>query len=156
MVRERYGEARAAKRCQAWNSGERIADVPHPPHHWQMDVIFSPAAASAYSIIVQAMACSHSSPSTRVGVSTSSVLSRPSRPLQESSLPCATRRNTGRLACTRRILSQIAPGGSTHGWARGAPILLPLNYGLSESVRGTWIHSTRRQNWLPDLRRPGR
>src|SRR5437588_2772518 len=48
-------EKRAAKRCQAWNSGERIADVPHPPHHWQMDVIFSPAAASAYSIIVQAM-----------------------------------------------------------------------------------------------------
>ncbi|EFH80041.1 hypothetical protein Krac_0580 [Ktedonobacter racemifer DSM 44963] len=45
-------------------------------------------------------------------------------------------RNTGRLACTRRILSQIAPGGSTHGWARGALILLPSNYGLSESVRG--------------------
>ena len=50
----------------------------------------------------------------------------------------------------------IAPGGSTHGWARGATILLPSNYGLWESVRGTWIHSTRRQNWLPDLRRPGR
>jgi hypothetical protein len=54
-------EKRAAKRCQAWNSGERIADVPHPPHHWQMDVIFSSAAASAYSIIVQVMTCSLSS-----------------------------------------------------------------------------------------------
>jgi len=54
-------EKRAAKRCQAWNSGERRASVPHPPHHWQMDVIFSPAAASAYSIIVQAMTCSLSS-----------------------------------------------------------------------------------------------
>ena len=48
-------EKRAAKRCQAWNSGERIADVPHPPHHWQMDAIFSPVVAAAYSIIVQAM-----------------------------------------------------------------------------------------------------
>ena len=54
-------EKRAAKRCQAWNSGERIADVPHPPHQWQMDAIFSPAAACAYSIIVQAMTCSLSS-----------------------------------------------------------------------------------------------
>jgi hypothetical protein len=54
-------EKRAAKRCQAWNSGERIADVPHPPHHWQMDVIFSPVVAAAYSIIVQAMTCSLSS-----------------------------------------------------------------------------------------------
>jgi hypothetical protein len=54
-------EKRAAKRCQAWNSGERIADVPHPPHHWQMDAIFSPVAACAYSIIVQAMTCSLSS-----------------------------------------------------------------------------------------------
>src|SRR5260370_26108515 len=54
-------EKRAAKRCQAWNSGERIADVPHPPHQWQMDVIFSLAAVSAYSIIVQAMTCSLSS-----------------------------------------------------------------------------------------------
>ncbi len=54
-------EKRAAKRCQAWNSGERIADVPHPPHHWQMDAIFYPVAASAYSIIVQAMTCSLSS-----------------------------------------------------------------------------------------------
>jgi len=25
-------EKRAAKRCQAWNCGERIADVPHSPH----------------------------------------------------------------------------------------------------------------------------
>src|SRR5438874_337101 len=41
-------EKRAAKRCQAWNSGERIADVPHPPHHWRMDVIFSPAAQSIF------------------------------------------------------------------------------------------------------------
>ena len=48
-------EKRAAKRCQAWNSGERIADVPHPPYHWQMDAIFSPVVAAAYSIIVQAM-----------------------------------------------------------------------------------------------------
>ena len=54
-------EKRAAKRCQAWNSGERIADVPHPPHHWQIDAIFSPVAASAYSIIVQAITCSLSS-----------------------------------------------------------------------------------------------
>jgi hypothetical protein len=54
-------EKRAAKRCQAWNSGERIADVPHPPHHWRMDVIFSPAVAAAYSISVQAMTCSLSS-----------------------------------------------------------------------------------------------
>ncbi len=51
-------EKRAAKRCQAWNSGERIADVPHPPYHWQMDAIFSPVVAAAYSIIVQAMTCS--------------------------------------------------------------------------------------------------
>ncbi len=54
-------EKRAAKRCQAWNSGERIADVPHPPHHWQMDAIFSPVVACAYSIMVQAMTCSLSS-----------------------------------------------------------------------------------------------
>jgi hypothetical protein len=54
-------EKRAAKRCQAWNSGERIADVPHPPHHWQMDAIFPPVVACAYSIIVQAMTCSLSS-----------------------------------------------------------------------------------------------
>ncbi len=54
-------EKRAAKRCQAWNSGERIADVPHPPYHWQMDAIFSPVVAAAYSIIVQAMTCSLSS-----------------------------------------------------------------------------------------------
>jgi hypothetical protein len=54
-------EKRAAKRCQAWICGERIADVPHPPHHWQMDVIFSPAVAATYSIIVQAMTCSLSS-----------------------------------------------------------------------------------------------
>ena len=62
-------EKRAAKRCQAWNSGERIADVPHPPHHWQMDAIFSPIAASAYSIIVQAMTCSLSSLASRPIVS---------------------------------------------------------------------------------------
>jgi len=54
-------EKRAAKRCQAWNCGERIADVPHPLHHWQMDAIFSPVAPHAYSIIVQAMTCSLSS-----------------------------------------------------------------------------------------------
>jgi len=54
-------EKRAAKRCQAWNCGERIADVPHPPHHWQMDAIFSPVAPHAYSISVQAMTCSLSS-----------------------------------------------------------------------------------------------
>jgi hypothetical protein len=54
-------EKRAAKRCQAWNSGERIADVPHPPHHWQMDAIFPPVVAAAYSIIVQAMTCALSS-----------------------------------------------------------------------------------------------
>ncbi|WP_201374194.1 hypothetical protein [Ktedonobacter robiniae] len=45
-------EKRAAKRCQAWNFGERIADVPHLPHAPQMDAIFSPVAASASSIIV--------------------------------------------------------------------------------------------------------
>jgi hypothetical protein len=45
----------AARRCQAWNSGERIADVVHPSHHWQMDAIFSPVAASAHAIIVQTM-----------------------------------------------------------------------------------------------------
>jgi len=28
-------EKHAAKRWQAWNGSERIADVPHPPHHWQ-------------------------------------------------------------------------------------------------------------------------
>ena len=54
-------EKRAAKRCQAWNCGERIADVPHPLHHWQMDAIFSPVAPHAYSIIMQAMTCSLSS-----------------------------------------------------------------------------------------------
>ena len=54
-------EKRAAKRCQAWNSGERVAAVPHPPRHWQMDAIFSPLVACAYSIIVQAMTCSLSS-----------------------------------------------------------------------------------------------
>jgi len=31
---------------------------PDRPPHWQMDAIFSPAAAAAYSIIVQAMTCS--------------------------------------------------------------------------------------------------
>ena len=50
-----------AKRCQAWNSGERIAAVPHPPHHWQRDAIFSPVAAAAYSISVRAMICTLSS-----------------------------------------------------------------------------------------------
>src|SRR5580700_5370936 len=50
-----------ALRCQAWNSGERIADVPHPPYHWQMDAIFSPVVAAAYSIMVQAMTCTLSS-----------------------------------------------------------------------------------------------
>jgi len=57
-------ERRAAKRCQAWNSSERIADVPHPPHHWPMGAIFSPVAASASSAdatIVRAMTCSLSS-----------------------------------------------------------------------------------------------
>jgi hypothetical protein len=54
-------ENRAAKRCQAWNSGERIADVPHPPYHWQIDAIFSPVMVATYSIIVQAMTCSLSS-----------------------------------------------------------------------------------------------
>jgi hypothetical protein len=39
-------EKRAAKRCQDWNIGERIANVPHPPHHWQVDAIFFPIAAS--------------------------------------------------------------------------------------------------------------
>jgi hypothetical protein len=48
-------EKRAAKRCQTGNSNECIADVPHPPHHWQMAPLFSPVAASAYAIIVQAM-----------------------------------------------------------------------------------------------------
>ena len=51
-------EKRAAKRCQAWNSGERIADVPHPHTTRRMDAIFSPVAAAAYSIIVHAMTCS--------------------------------------------------------------------------------------------------
>ena len=41
-------EKRAAKRCLAGNSGERIADVPHPPHHWQMDAIFSPVVARIF------------------------------------------------------------------------------------------------------------
>jgi hypothetical protein len=54
-------EKRAAKRCQVWNCGERIAHVPHPPHNSQVDAIFSPVAAAAYSIIVQAMSCSLSS-----------------------------------------------------------------------------------------------
>jgi len=54
-------EKRAAKRCQAWNSGERIADVPHPPHHWQMDAIFSLSWRAARAIMVQAMTCSLSS-----------------------------------------------------------------------------------------------
>jgi hypothetical protein len=57
-------ERRAAKRCQAWNSSERIADVPHPAHHWQMGAIFSPVAAAASSAdatIVRAMTCSLSS-----------------------------------------------------------------------------------------------
>src|SRR5437660_1693804 len=54
-------EKREAKRCQAWHSGERIADVPHLPHHRQMDAIFSSVVACAYSIMVQAMTCSLSS-----------------------------------------------------------------------------------------------
>src|SRR5260370_16902587 len=87
-------------------------------------------------------------------MSINSILSRPSLHLQQSSLPCAARRKTGRLACTRRILSQIAPGGSTHGWARGAPILLPSNYGISESVRGAWIRYTRGHNWFPHFTPP--
>jgi hypothetical protein len=41
-------EKHAAKRCQVWNSGERIADVPHSPHHWQMEAIFSPAAQNLF------------------------------------------------------------------------------------------------------------
>jgi hypothetical protein len=48
---QKYGEA-CSKRCQAWNSGERIADVPHPPHYWQMDAIFFPVATSAYSAMI--------------------------------------------------------------------------------------------------------
>ncbi len=44
-------EKRAAKRCQAWNPGERIADVTHPPYPSQMDAIFPPAVAAAYAII---------------------------------------------------------------------------------------------------------
>jgi hypothetical protein len=54
-------EKRAAKRCQAWNSGESIAAVPIQHTHPQMDAIFSPVAAAAYSIIVQAMTCALSS-----------------------------------------------------------------------------------------------
>jgi len=54
-------EKHAAKRCQAWNSGERIAAVPIHHTHPQLDAIFSPVAAAAYSIIVQAMTCSLSS-----------------------------------------------------------------------------------------------
>ena len=34
---------------------------PDRPPHWQMDAIFSPATAAAYSIMVQAMTCSLSS-----------------------------------------------------------------------------------------------
>jgi hypothetical protein len=31
---------------------------PDRPHRWQMDTLFFPVAASAYSIMVQAMTCS--------------------------------------------------------------------------------------------------
>ena len=51
-------EKRAAKRCQAWNSGERIADVSHLLYHWQVDAVFSPVMAAAYALIVQALICS--------------------------------------------------------------------------------------------------
>jgi hypothetical protein len=54
-------EKRAAKRCQAWNGGSRRTDVPHPLYYWQMDAIFSPVVAAAYSLMVQAMTCSLSS-----------------------------------------------------------------------------------------------
>jgi hypothetical protein len=57
-------ERRAASRCQAWDFGERIADVPDLPDHWRMGAIFSSVAAAASSadaIIARAMACSLSS-----------------------------------------------------------------------------------------------
>jgi hypothetical protein len=41
-------EKHAAQRCQAWHCGERIANVPHPPHHWPMDATFSPVAALVF------------------------------------------------------------------------------------------------------------
>ena len=54
-------EKRAAQWCQAWDFGERSAEIPHPPSSWRMDAIFFPVVASANSIIVQAMTCSLSS-----------------------------------------------------------------------------------------------
>jgi len=50
-------EKRAANRCQAWISGERIADFPHPPHPWHTYAVFCPVE-KACSTIVQAMTCS--------------------------------------------------------------------------------------------------
>src|ERR1051326_8469543 len=39
-------EKRAAKRCQAWNSGETHRCCSPSTPHWRMDAIFSPVAAS--------------------------------------------------------------------------------------------------------------
>jgi len=56
-------EKRAANRCQAWISGECIADFPHPLHLRQMDAAFCPVAQSRFDPAVQAMTCSLSIPS---------------------------------------------------------------------------------------------
>jgi hypothetical protein len=55
-------EKRVANRCQAGISGERIADVSHPPQPKHRYDVFCPAEKAA-STIVQAMTCSLSIPS---------------------------------------------------------------------------------------------
>jgi hypothetical protein len=49
-------EKRAAQWCQAWDFGEHIADIPHQPHSWWMDAIFSPVVAS-HMRLLRAMIC---------------------------------------------------------------------------------------------------
>jgi hypothetical protein len=39
-------EKRAAQWGQTWNFGGHIADIPHPPHSWRRDAIFSAVVAS--------------------------------------------------------------------------------------------------------------
>ncbi len=51
-------EKRTANRCQAGITGERIADVPHPPHPRPRYAVFCPVAQSRFASSVQAMICS--------------------------------------------------------------------------------------------------
>jgi hypothetical protein len=186
-------EKRAAKMCQTWNSGERIAAVPHPPDtladgchlfpcrgsrifdHCASDELFlSPPSGLSHRFLA------------RVDMIVLFFLED-----KKQGIPIMTEHQlsllpfyTGWGRYTQHLVAAIAPltaeqlalRTTPQHWSIGMYVThivanrawwfharmgegsddLTSLYGLWESVRRTWIHSTRRQNWLPDLRRPGR